>query len=60
MKTQFTITGFYYEVQGIKFRKYLDIKTIKPESKTPELMVVMMNPGSSHPLVVLRTIPKNH
>jgi hypothetical protein len=50
MKTQFTITGFYYEEQGFKFRKYLDIKTIKSGSKTPDLMVIMMNPGSSKPI----------
>jgi hypothetical protein len=50
MKTQFTITGFYYEEQGITFRKYLDIKTIKPGSKNPDLMVIMMNPGSSKPI----------
>lgn len=50
MKTQFTITGFYYEVQGIKFRKYLDIKTINSGHKNPDLMVIMMNPGSSKPI----------
>jgi hypothetical protein len=58
MKTQFTITGFYYEVQGIKFQ-YLDIKTINSGQK-PDLMVIMMNPGSSKPLDDDRTIPKNH
>jgi len=47
MKTQFKITGLYYELQGYKFRKYLDIKKIKTTRKTPDLMVVMMNPGSS-------------
>lgn len=50
MKIQFTISGFYYEVQGIKFRKYLDIKTVNSGCKIPDLMVVMMNPGSSKPL----------
>jgi hypothetical protein len=50
MKTQFKITGFYYDVQGIKFRKYLDIKTIKSGCKIPDLIVVMMNPGSSKPV----------
>jgi hypothetical protein len=50
MKTRFKITGFYYEVQGIKFRKYLDIKTINSGCKIPDLMVVMMNPGSSEPI----------
>lgn len=50
MKRQFTITGFYYEDQGIKFRKYLDIKTINSGRKNPDLMVIMMNPGSSEPI----------
>ena len=50
MKTQFKITGFYYEVQGLKFRKYLDIKTVNSGCKIPDLMVVMMNPGSSKPV----------
>ena len=50
MKTQFKITGFYYEELGFKFRKYLDIKKVKSNSKIPDLMVIMMNPGSSRPL----------
>tara|TARA_R110002126_G_scaffold142546_5_gene288469 strand:- start:29827 stop:30417 length:591 start_codon:yes stop_codon:yes gene_type:complete len=50
MKNQFKITGFYYEELGFKFRKYLDIKNIKSACKTPDLMVIMMNPGSSRPL----------
>ena len=29
MKTQFKITGLYYEELGFKFRKYLDIKKKK-------------------------------
>lgn len=50
MKNQFKITGLYYEEQGFKFRKYLDIKTINSGSKIPDLMVIMMNPGSSRPV----------
>lgn len=50
MKNQFKITGFYYEVQGYKFRKYLDIKKTKSGCKSPDLMIIMMNPGSSRPL----------
>ena len=47
MKNQFKITGFYYEELGFKFRKYLDIKKVSSNCTTPDLMVVMMNPGSS-------------
>ncbi|REE82141.1 uncharacterized protein DUF1643 [Lutibacter oceani] len=47
MKNKFKITGLFYELQGYKFRKYLDIKKVKKSPKTPDLMVVMMNPGSS-------------
>lgn len=50
MKTQFKITGLYYEIQGYKFRKYLDIKKVKTALKTPDLTVIMMNPGSSKPI----------
>lgn len=50
MKNQFKITGFYYEEQGFKFRKYLDIKKVKSGCKNPDLMIIMMNPGSSKPL----------
>lgn len=47
MKNQFKITGLFYEIQGFKFRKYLDIKKVKSTLKSPDLMVVMMNPGAS-------------
>ena len=50
MKNQFKITGLYYEELGFKFRKYLDIKQIDSSLVTPDLMVVMMNPGSSRPV----------
>lgn len=50
MKDQFHITGFFYEDQGYKFRKYLNIKHKKSQKTVPDLMVVMMNPGSSKPL----------
>jgi len=60
---QYAVTGFFYTEQGYTFRAYLNIRqktvgvkkylsTIKnrltPEK--PDLMVVMMNPGSSTPL----------
>jgi len=47
MKNQFKITGLYYEELGFKFRKYLDIKKIDTNLIIPDLMVIMMNPGSS-------------
>ncbi|GGK37895.1 MULTISPECIES: DUF1643 domain-containing protein [Flavobacteriaceae] len=50
MKKQFKVTGFYYEELGFKFRKYLDIKTVDTDIRTPDLMVIMMNPGSSRPV----------
>lgn len=50
MKNQFKITGLYYEIQGYKFRKYLDIKKVKSIRKTLDLTVIMMSPGSSRPI----------
>jgi hypothetical protein len=38
MKTQFKITGLYYEIQGYKFRKYLDIQKKNSSQKSPQLM----------------------
>ncbi|OAD46011.1 DUF1643 domain-containing protein [Polaribacter atrinae] len=50
MKKQYKITGLYYQTQGFNFRKYLDLKNVKLSCKTPDLMVIMMNPGGSYPL----------
>lgn len=47
IKNKFKITGLFYELQGYKFRKYLDIKKVKTTLKTPDIMVCLMNPGSS-------------
>lgn len=49
MKTQFKITGLFYELQGYKFRKYLDIQKVNSSRNSPDLMVCLMNPGSSRP-----------
>ncbi|NHF58281.1 DUF1643 domain-containing protein [Flavobacteriaceae bacterium TP-CH-4] len=47
----FEITGrFYVDKHGFKLRDFLNIKRRKSEVKTPDLMVVMMNPGSSRPM----------
>lgn len=50
MGTKFEITGLFYEASGYKLRKYLDIKREESSQNEPDLMVVMMNPGSSFPL----------
>jgi len=50
LSEKFKIIGLFYEINGHKLRKYLDIKRKDSSQKTPDLMVVMMNPGSSFPL----------
>lgn len=50
MSTKFGVTGLFYESNGYKLRKYLDIKRVGVAPNKPDLMVVMMNPGSSFPL----------
>jgi len=50
MKTQFQITGLFYKLKGYRFRKYLNIKCRNSKKQTPDLMVIMMNPGSSKPV----------
>lgn len=50
MLERFKVTGLFYENEGRTFRKYLDIRRTGVKTAKPELMVVMMNPGSSRPL----------
>lgn len=50
MSEEFEVTGLFYQLGGRKLRKYLDIKRAGIAHGAPELMVVMMNPGSSYPL----------
>jgi hypothetical protein len=50
LNTEFNVKGFFYESNGYKLRKYLDIKRVGVALNEPDLMVVMMNPGSSYPL----------
>lgn len=50
MSAIFKITGLFYESNGFKLRKYLNIKRANITLDEPDLMVVMMNPGSSYPL----------
>ena len=41
------MTGYFYNNGQHSFRKYLNIKRIDFRIANPDLMVVMMNPGSS-------------
>jgi len=50
MKSLFKITGLFYEIQGYKFRKYLDIQKINSSRKTPDVIAILMNSGSSKPI----------
>jgi len=55
MRDEFIIKGLFYELAGYKCRKYLDIRrkgtVIASDSiNIPDLMIVMMNPGSSYPI----------
>lgn len=50
MKNDFKITGLFYELNDFKFRKYLNIVRKNSNTENPDLMIVMMNPGSSRPL----------
>ncbi|MDP3334795.1 MAG: DUF1643 domain-containing protein [Methylococcaceae bacterium] len=50
MNNTFDIMGHFYELPGLKCRKYLDIKRQGANLCLPDIMVVMMNPGSSYPL----------
>lgn len=52
MSDAFEITGLFYKNEGFEhcFRKFLDIKRKDTLSVQPDLMVVMMNPGSSYPI----------
>lgn len=50
MRKKFKITGLFYEKEGFKFRKFLNIIKNGSNCEIPDLMVIMMNPGSSKPL----------
>lgn len=52
MSGDFVITGLFYKLNEHEhcFRKFLDIKRVESTSLAPDLMVVMMNPGSSYPI----------
>lgn len=50
MRNEYNILGLFYVAEGLKCRKYLDIKHKNSALKSPDIMVVMMNPGSSYPI----------
>lgn len=50
MTNIFEVSGHFYELFGLKCRRYLNIKRVGSNSGQPDIMVVMMNPGSSYPL----------
>ena len=49
MRTRFQVSGLFYQENGYKFRKFLNIVKYGSDKIKPDLMVVMMNPGSSKP-----------
>jgi len=49
VRQDFTITGYFYNEDEFSFRKFLNIKSKEKNTETPDLMVIMMNPGSSRP-----------
>lgn len=50
MRDDFEVIGLFYKIGDYKCRKYLDIKLKSSKITNPDLMVIMMNPGSSYPL----------
>ena len=50
VKIMFDIVGHFYEISSLKCRRYLDIKRKDAHLSHPDVMVIMMNPGSSYPL----------
>jgi len=47
---KFNVLGCFYKHATNKYRKHLDIKRKGRSKNTPELMIIMMNPGKSEPL----------
>jgi len=50
MKDIFEIRGFFYRLEGLNCRSYLNITRRGASQVDPDLLVVMMNPGNSKPL----------
>lgn len=49
MKDLFEVKALFYSHGQYKLRKYLEIKRRSIEIASPDLLVIMMNPGSSRP-----------
>ena len=50
MKENYEVWGCFYRLNGLKCRKYLDIRRRDSNKQTADLLVVMMNPGNSRPV----------
>ncbi len=47
LREDFLITGLFYKIDNYNFRKYLNIRRKNTKINVPDIMVIMMNPGSS-------------
>jgi len=56
VRDNFNITGYFYSIGEYSFRKFLNIKRKNSTNSKPDLMVVMMNPGSSKPIINYKDI----
>lgn len=50
LSSNFKVSGYYYQEEEESFRKYLHIRKKGHLMTEPDLLVVMMNPGSSEPI----------
>lgn len=49
IKEKFEVKGYFYNVDKLKFRRYLEIKKIGTKKNKNDISIIMMNPGSSEP-----------
>lgn len=47
---KFEVKGTFYQKEGVKYRRLLEIKSKKKTPCDVDLLVIMMNPGSSCPI----------
>lgn len=50
-ESDFNVNGIFYESCGHKMRRLLEIKRVGMHCSKPDVIFVMMNPGSSVPLI---------
>lgn len=48
-KEEFEVTAYFYNINNLKFRRYLEIRRKTHLDEKNDLNVIMMNPGSSKP-----------